>query len=76
MAEILNKLGKKLKKDLNKSVLIILPSMDKKVIRATRNIPKIKSIMADSLNIYDVLSCHYLLMPKESIKIIQETYTK
>lgn len=76
MAEILNKLGSKLKKDLNKSVLIILPSMDEKVIRAIRNIPKIKSIMANSLNVYDVLSYHYILMPKESIKIIKKTYLK
>lgn len=76
ISEILNKLGSKLKKELNKSVLIVLPSMDEKMIRAIRNVPKIKSIMADSLNIYDVLSYHYLLMPKESIKIIQKIYTK
>jgi len=76
MVEILNKLGSKLKKDLNKSVLIVLPSVDKKLIRAINNIPKVKSITADSLNIYDILSYHHLLMSKESIKIIQEFYTK
>lgn len=76
VAEILNKLGAKIKKDLTKSVLIVLPTANKEVVRAARNIPKIKSIKADSLNVYDILSHHYLLMLKGSIKVIQEFYTK
>lgn len=76
MVEILNKLKSKLKKDLDKGVLIVLPTVAQKIITASRNISKVKTIQADSLNIYDILSYHYLLMPKESIKIIQKFYTK
>lgn len=76
MAEILNKIGTALKKDLSKSVLIVLPAVDGKIVKATRNIPKIKTIQADSLNIYDILSHHYLLMPKRSIEVIVKHFVK
>ncbi|MBU1289668.1 50S ribosomal protein L4 [Patescibacteria group bacterium] len=76
MAEILNKLKNGAKKDIDKGVLIVLPAVDQKIITASRNLPKIKTIQADSLNIYDILNYHYLLMPKESIKVIQKFYIK
>lgn len=76
MAEILNKLKNGAKKDIDKGVLIVLPAVDQKIITASRNLPKIKTIQADSLNIYDILNYHYLLMPKKSIKVIQEFYIK
>ncbi|MCG2809415.1 MAG: 50S ribosomal protein L4 [Candidatus Portnoybacteria bacterium] len=76
MAEILNKLKNGAKKDIDKGVLIVLPTVDQKIITASRNLPKIKTIQADSLNIYDILNYHYLLMPKKSIKVIQEFYIK
>lgn len=76
MVEILNKLKTKLKKDLNKGVLIVLPAANEKIVKAARNIPKVKSIRADSLNVYDVLSYRYLLMPKKSIEVIIKHFTK
>ncbi len=76
MAEILNKLKTKLKKDLDKGVLIVLPAANTKIVKATRNIPKVKSIRADSLNVYDILSYRYLLMPKKSIEVIREHFMK
>lgn len=71
MAEILKKLpsGKE-------SSLIALPKMDKNLILAVRNIPDNESIQAKDLNALDLLSFKYLIMPKESIKIIKETFLK
>ena len=71
MAEILKKLPCK-----EKSSLIALPEIDKNLILATRNIPKIETIQAKDLNCLDLLSFKYLIMPKESIKVIKETFIK
>jgi large subunit ribosomal protein L4 len=76
MIEVLNNLKTKLKKDLDKNALIVLEKSDPKVIRASRNIEQIKTIRADSLNILDVLSYKYLLMPQKAIEVIKKTFVK
>lgn len=70
MAQILEILLKK----KQKSVLVITPKKDENIIRANKNIPYSKILRADSLNILDLLSFKYLIMPKEAIKVIEETY--
>ena len=57
-----------------KNCLIISPSHDKNLILSARNIPQIATIEARNLNVLDVLSSRYLLMPKDAIKIIKETF--
>jgi len=74
MMEVFNNLKTKIKKDLTKGTLIVLPASDQKIIRAIKNIPKIKTIRADSLNVSDILSYRYLLMPQEAIEVIKKTY--
>lgn len=69
--EILKKLPLK-----NKSSLIALSEMDKNLILAIRNIPKIKTIQVRDLNALDLLSFKYLIMSKESIKVLKETFLK
>lgn len=71
MAEILKKLPCR-----GKTSLIALPKMDKNLILTARNIPKISAIQAKDLNSLDLLSFEYLIMPKESVKIIKETFLK
>ncbi|HIE35678.1 MAG TPA: 50S ribosomal protein L4, partial [Candidatus Omnitrophica bacterium] len=71
MLNILNKLLSK-----NQSSLIALPKVDEKVILSARNIPKVETIEARNLNVLDLLSFKYLIMPKDSIKIIKDTFLK
>lgn len=71
MVEILNKLPIK-----NTSCLIALPQKEDSIIRAARNIPKIETMQAKDLNTLDLLSFKYLLLPKESIKEIKDTFLK
>lgn len=66
---------KRLPSGLNSS-LIILPQVDQNFIRAARNISKVKTIDSRNLNVLDLLSFKYLIMPKEAIKAIQETFCK
>jgi len=74
MTEMINTLKEKIKKNLDKGTLIVLPKADQKISRAVNNIPKIKTIRADSLNVVDILSYQYFLMPKQAIKVIEKTY--
>ena len=66
----------KIRKKKKKSVLIILPSSDEKVVRSACNLSRVETIRADSLNVYDILRHEYLLMPLEAVKKIEETYLK
>jgi large subunit ribosomal protein L4 len=59
-----------------KSVLFALPSLDKKIILAARNIPKVSTVQAKDLNAFDVLNAKYLLMPLNSVEVIKETFLK
>ncbi len=69
IAEILSKLPSK-----EKSILIALPHKDENIIRVLRNIPKTQSIEVRNLNVLDLLNFKYLLMLKEAIKVIKETF--
>lgn len=70
--KVLAKFIEKLPVD-GKSGLIILPEMDKNIILSARNLPKIGTIQGRELNVLDALTFKYLLLPKESIKVIKET---
>jgi len=59
-----------------KSSMVALPAMDKNIILAARNVPEVKVVQAKDLNVLDLLSFEYLIMPKEAIKIIKETFLK
>ena len=78
IAEIINNLKSQipnLKTTTQKSkFLIVMSKKDENIIRANKNIPHSKALRADSLNILDLLSFKYLLMPKEAIKVIENTY--
>ncbi len=71
IVQILNKLPSK-----NQSSLIALPKVEKNLVLSTRNLPKVETIEARNLNVLDLLSFKYLIIPKESIKVIKETFLK
>lgn len=58
------------------SCLIALPEYDKKVFLSARNIKKISIVEARNLNVIDLMSSKYLLMEKDTIKTIKETFLK
>jgi large subunit ribosomal protein L4 len=67
MAAILSDLG--LNQD--QSVLILLPEKNKAVEKSAHNLPQVKTVMASYLNIRDLLSYDYVLVPLESLQIIE-----
>ncbi len=72
--EILNILRKLPCKE--QSCLIALPTIDKKIVLSARNLSKIKTQEARNLNVLDLLSVKYLLMTKEAVKTIKETFVE
>lgn len=56
------------------STLIVLPDMNMPLIRAANNIPKVSTMQASDLNVYDIANVKYLLVLRSSIDKIQETF--
>ncbi len=75
-AELIENWKLKVKNFKGESFLIALPEYDKNIILAARNLALAKTIQAKDLNALDLLSFKYLIMPKDSIKIIKETFLK
>ena len=53
------------------SVLVLLPERSEAVERAARNLPQVKLLNANYLNIRDLLSYDKILMPVEALQIIE-----
>ncbi len=56
------------------SVLIALPSADETIIKSARNLTRVKTMNADSLNVMEVLRHQNLLVTKDSLKVIDKTF--
>ncbi len=76
MAEVIQNLKEKAKVIEKKSLLIAIPKKDDNIIRSSYNIPKVEVIEARNLNVLELLKYKYLVLPKDSIKVIKETFVK
>ncbi len=76
MAEIIKNLKEKAKIIEKKSLLIAIPKKDDNIIRSAYNIPRVEVMEARNLNVLELLKYKYLVLPKDSIKVIKETFVK
>jgi len=56
---------------LQGSVLIMLPERNENVELSARNLPNVKTLRASYLNIRDLLGYDYLVLPQESLAVIE-----
>ncbi|MCX6760293.1 MAG: 50S ribosomal protein L4 [Candidatus Nealsonbacteria bacterium] len=56
------------------TLLLALPNYDKNLILSVRNIPKVLTIEARNLNVLDLLNSKCLIMSKDTIKTLKETF--
>ena len=75
-AQILKALAEGAKKELQRGALLALPEKESSVLRAFKNLPKIELIGAKNLNILDLLSNKYLILLKNSIEAMEQTFIK
>ena len=59
-----------------KKSLVVLDTVDEKVIKSFANIPGVKTVQADQINVYDVLNCNTFVMTSAAAAKIEEVYGK
>ena len=68
IAEMLKAVGSE------KKALIVLSTMDEKVIASARNIPGVKTAQVNTLNVYDILNADKFIVVKDAVAKIEEVY--
>ena len=68
VAAMLNAIG------AEKKALIVLDSVDAKVVNSARNIPGVKTAQVNTLNVYDIMNADKLVIVKDAISKIEEVY--
>jgi large subunit ribosomal protein L4 len=59
--------------DLNVgSALIVIAEKDERVERSARNLPKVKVLRVDGLNVYDLLRYEHLIITEAALKALEE----
>jgi large subunit ribosomal protein L4 len=54
------------------SALIVMPEVDQNVVKSARNIPDVKTLPSDSVNVVDLIKYDYIVMPVEAAKKIEQ----
>ena len=60
--------------NVNEKALIVIDSVDKKVIKSAANIPGVKTTQANTLNVYDILNYNKFIIVKGAVAKIEEVY--
>ena len=58
----------------DKKALIVMPEVDKKVIKSANNIPCVKTTLVNTLNVYDILNHDNMVVTVDAVKKIEEVY--
>ena len=70
MAGMLKNLG------VTESALVLVSTVNKNVTLASRNIPTVKVLRMENINVYDLLKYRYLITTQDVLAKIQEVYGK
>ena len=68
IAEMLKAVGS------DRKALIVLDTVDQKVIASARNIPGVKTAQVNTLNVYDILGADKFIVAKDAVAKIEEVY--
>jgi large subunit ribosomal protein L4 len=73
LAEAKTKLMARALSDLKvSSALIVIPKTDETVERSARNLPNVKVLRAEGLNVYDLIRYEHLILTEAALKLIEE----
>lgn len=59
--------------EVNKA-LVVLDKKDDNVFLSSRNLPKVRTILSNSINVYDILKYETLVITKDAVAKIEEVY--
>lgn len=71
--EKLKSLGKLLK---GRNILLIVPTKQEKLARASRNLPNVKLSLANNLNVIDLLWAETIIILQNALPVLEQTYLK
>ena len=54
------------------SALIVVAQADEKIERSARNLPKVKVLRVEGLNVYDLMRYEHLILTDGALKLLQE----
>jgi large subunit ribosomal protein L4 len=57
-----------------KKSLVVLAENDEKVVRSLSNIPGVKTVQYNEINVYDILNCDSFVVSKDAAQKIEEVY--
>jgi len=60
--------------DKTKKILVILDNPSTNIKKSIQNIPNVKLVLADQLNVFDILNANQLVIGNSAIEKIQEVY--
>lgn len=69
MAQILKRL------DATDRTVIVISEVDEKLSLAVRNIPSVKVLSIQGLNVYDLICARHILIPQEEVAKLQEAWS-
>ena len=70
MSELLKTLG------VAESALVLIAAENKNVALASRNMPNVKVLRMENINVYDLLKYRYLITTQDALNTMQEVYGK
>jgi large subunit ribosomal protein L4 len=68
MVGVLNKF------DVKKALVVTCGDDSASVVRASGNIPNVKTLAADCVNVYDLVNCDKLVITAEAVKKVEEVF--
>lgn len=63
------------KMGINRGVLLVVEEKTPEVTRATNNLPFVKTVQANYLNVFDILNAHNVVITKKALEIIDAWLT-
>ena len=57
-----------------KKALVVIKENDKNIVLSARNIPDAQTVVADSINVYDIMKAGTVVLTKDSVAKIEEVY--
>lgn len=61
---------------VQENALVLIKAENKNLALAARNIPSVKVLRMDNINVYDVLKYRYLITTQDAFGVLQEAYGK
>ena len=68
MAEIMSNLK------VEKKALVVIGEKDETIARSAHNLPKVKTALPSTINVYDVLNANTLVLTRDAVAKIEEVY--